>query len=117
MNKTILTATIMLSIGILAVLPVQAETKTATVVWAYDSDKVPDLAGFRLYLNGVPACDFTGPDVRQAQCGVTITTEPASFTMTAYDRAGHESAHSAAYTLDLPPGPVPYSLEIVIHIQ
>lgn len=74
-----------------------------TVTWSY-VDAPADLAGFKLYRDGVQCLDIQDPLVRNYEADILVSDSNNIFTMTAYDTAGGESAHSDPYALDPPPG-------------
>lgn len=95
--------TFFLVIAIL-VIATLAYARQATLTWEYNTDNVPDLAGFNLYMDGQSVCNFPDPVLRTAQCDITVDEGPHAYTMTAYDGTGQESPHSTEIIFDLPPG-------------
>ncbi len=63
------------------------------VAWDY-GDVTPDLGGFRLYHEGEMVCEFSSPGARSAACDVSLPEGAHTFTLTAFNRNGLESAHS-----------------------
>lgn len=62
--------------------------------WSYDASQTA--SKFRLYTNGVLACETVGSTVRQIQCLVPKATSPVAYTLTAVDSTGIESSISNA---------------------
>jgi len=73
------------------------QVRTVHAEWTYTSTS--GLAGFRLYKDGTQACQTTNTSSRAIDCSVDITTTPVSFTMTAIDSSGKESAQSSAFVV------------------
>ncbi len=73
------------------------QVRTVHAEWGYTS--VSGLAGFRLYKDGNQACQTTNTTARAIDCSIDITTTPVSFTMTAFDTSGNESAHSSTFVV------------------
>jgi hypothetical protein len=82
----------------------RASDPNVTIAWTY-SDPPPDLAGFRLYVNGAAVEDFDVPTATSWSGPVVLTDGNNTFEMTAYDRAGQEGGRSAVSVLfhDSPP--------------
>lgn len=79
--------------------------------WAYTACRVtwdpngePDLAGYRVQVDGAQVAEVTAPaaDVPAARCPIG-----ASVTVTAFDAAGNESAPSAPVVVEDTEGPLP----------
>lgn len=62
--------------------------------WSYDASQA--VSKFRLYTNGVLACETAGATVRQLQCLIPKPTNTVTFTLTAVDSSGIESSISNA---------------------
>ncbi len=71
------------------------------VEWA-DNSAFPDLAGYRLYADGVMVCSSSTPASRGMVCDVSLGAGIVVFTMTSFDLTGNESQPSAAFELDVP---------------
>ena len=88
-------------------LPVDNQTTTITptsaeacIMWSYDTSAVPNLAGFRIYDGaGNLLYETSNTDSMHVDFQVTLTADQMTFTMTAFDADGNESAHSAPYTV------------------
>ena len=80
-------------LSVVFMLPAAAfgEMRQVQAEWGYQA--VADLAGFRLYKEGVLACESNDPVARTIDCQVDVTTSQVTFTMTAFDTSGNESAH------------------------
>jgi hypothetical protein len=78
-----------------------AEVRHVRVTWEYDGS-IENVAGFRLYNDGNIICATNDPLSRAMECNPLLESGPASFTMTAYDLAGNESAHSSPLTMAVP---------------
>ena len=77
-----------------------ATAAEACVMWSYDTSAVPNLAGFRIYDGaGNLLYETTNTDSMHVDFLVTMTADQMTFTMTAFDADGNESAHSAPYTV------------------
>lgn len=75
------------------------------VAWTY-SDPPSDLAGFRLYVNGVATEDFDVPTATSWSGPVVLMDGNNTFELAAYDNAGQEGGKSAVFIFvyDSPPG-------------
>jgi hypothetical protein len=78
-----------------------AEIRHVRVTWEYD-ESIENVAGFRLYNNGNIICATSDPLNRAMECNPLLEPGQAIFTMTAYDLAGNESAHSSSLTMAVP---------------
>jgi len=76
-----------------------AVAKTLHIEWSYDTS-FPDLAGYRIYRNGMQVLEINNPAILAADVTLVLENPPASsITMTAFDVFGHESAPSEPYPL------------------
>jgi len=69
------------------------------VEWDY-GEQPADLAGFRLYHEGVAVGETRTPAAREMSWEVSLSEGSHSFTLTAFDTSGNESAHSAPAILN-----------------
>ncbi len=90
----VLAPLVFLVVSFLNVNNVYAVLRQVDISWSYDSNAVPNLAGFRIYHENAYLCDASNPALRQLSCTVDVTEENNEFTMTAVDDDGNESAHS-----------------------
>ncbi len=76
------------------------QPKEACVMWSYDPSIVPDLVGFRIYdSDGNLVHETHNTTSLHVDFPINIGDDPITFTMTAFDVDGNESAHSAPYTV------------------
>jgi PKD repeat protein len=76
-----------------------AEPVQLSVAWNY-SDSMAGVAGFRLYSADNLLCETNDPSARELTCAVQVQSQFMSFSMTAYDVAGLESAASEPFWVD-----------------
>ena len=77
------------------------------VEWGYTPPQDIQVAGFRLYQDGSPVCDFPGEKITGGDCTVELGKSRTSMTLTAYFAEGSESPYSAPFNLtDFGLGPV-----------
>ncbi len=69
-----------------------------TMSWAYDA--AAPVNGFRLYYNGAAICETADPAARQMSCKIPVSNEAKTFSLTALDASGGESAISNTLTYD-----------------
>ena len=88
-----------------SLLPVFASATTSPTITAEWSSYTPPagltVTAFKLYQDGVFACQTTEPAATTMDCQVTLIGDTTNFTLTAQLSDGTESAHSA---------PIPYTL-------
>ncbi len=72
---------------------VTAPRQTISCSWSYNADN-SNLAGFRLYRNGVMIGEVMDKNARTLTCKVPVITKVQSYAMTAVDTSGTESALS-----------------------
>lgn len=85
----------------------------ATVSW--DHDGCTDLAGFRIYVDGVMKTEIPDPETRSVPFDNWDSDNDNTLTMTAYDTAGQESRHSESVTHN--PAPAGVTGVIIITIN
>ena len=81
---------------LMAGLAIAQQSYDVTAVWEHDG-----AAEFRLYQEGTLIDTFLG-DVREAPTTITMVEFQHTFTMTAVDGWGRESAHSVPFEFDAP---------------
>lgn len=74
--------------------------KTIHIQWSYDTSQ-PGLAGYRIYQDNQLLQEIDDPQQLSADLVASFTTASASFTMTAFDTSGNESAPSSPYVVTL----------------
>jgi len=77
------------------------ESREIAVSWTYSGD-VSELAGFKVYQDGVEKCSTDDPNLRQMSCTVIFGESASVFTMTAYNTDGLETTGSATFQVDSP---------------
>ena len=104
-----------------------AATTTHTIHAAWSAYTAPSgytLTGFKLYQEGVQACQTTNTAATSLDCTVSLSTDSTSFTLTATFSNGTESSHStpfafirpstiplvAAFTASTTSGTVPFNV-------
>ena len=76
-------------------------TQSIHVEWGYTPPSEPAVTGFKLYQEGVFACQTTDANATAMDCQVTLTAETTNFTLTASFGDGTESPHSAPFAFSL----------------
>ena len=71
------------------ILPIGAEAspgwqRDTTWTWSYEPPLDLTLAGFRMYQDGNPVCEYSLPEARTAACKITLVKKTTSFTLTAF---------------------------------
>lgn len=70
--------------------------------WDYDLSIPEDIAGYKIYQNGQSISTIDEYTTLTLDLNVALKTDTANtFTITAFDMAGDESAHSGPYVIDL----------------
>lgn len=87
------------SIGPVANTDPPERIREVRVAWDY-GEVTPDLAGFRLYHEGEMVCESRSPTARSMSCEVSLSEGAHNFTLTAFNQAGLESAHSNTAVLN-----------------
>lgn len=103
-KRTILLILLMIAFG--TFIPVNSQagsTYNIHIDWEYPGS-VSNLAGFRLYKEGIQVYEVSNPGARSMDCPVEVNTDQTSFTITAYLSDGTESAHSSPYPFDVGAG-------------
>ena len=106
----------MLIIIALLAFPVLSWATSIHIEWGYTPPVDPAVSGFKLYQEGVYACQTTNANARDMDCNVTITKPTTDYTLTAAFIDGTESPHSSpfAFTPTVPTGvPAPQIFKIV----
>lgn len=85
--------------------------RDTTWTWGYDPPIDLTLAGFRMYQDGNPVCEYSLPEARTASCKITLVKKTTAFTLTAFFSDGQESPHSDPYIL-VDWGPKPHLIEV-----
>ena len=67
------------------------------IEWGYTPPSEPAVTGYRLYKEGVPACETQNPFATSMDCSVSLTQDTTNFTLTALFSDGSESPHSASF--------------------
>lgn len=70
--------------------------KSITYNWEYDVEQESTITGFRVYNNGVLACEELNPSSRTVTCKTPLSDSENSFTITAIETTGTESTTSNA---------------------
>lgn len=89
-----------------------AATQTIHVDWSYTPPSEPAVTGFKLYQEGVFACETHDPTATAMDCAVTLATATTNFTLTATFSDGTESPQSTPFAFTLTDNPA--SLQAVI---
>lgn len=76
-------------------------TQSVHVEWSYTPPSEPAVTGFKLYQEGVFACQINDAKATAMDCQVTLTAETTNFTLTATFGDGTESPHSAPFAFSL----------------
>jgi len=77
--------------------PAEAATQSVHVEWGYTPPSEPAVAGFKLYQEGVFACQTMQPTATFLDCTVSLTGATTQFTLTAVFNDGTESPHSSPF--------------------
>lgn len=86
--------------------------RSIQVEWEYTAPTDLIVTGFRLYQEGLPACEWMVPIVRIGTCDVVLTTKITKYTLAALFNDGNESPRSEPYLfLDWGPKPKIIRLE------
>lgn len=90
---------ILLSIGSSTLAPTSAgaATRSIHVEWGYTPPSEPAVTGFKLYQEGVFACQTMKPTAASLDCTVSLTGATTEFTLTAVFNDGSESPHSSPF--------------------
>ena len=96
---------IRLLIALCLCLPVVAAagpiTQSIHVEWGYTPPSTPSVTGFKLYQEGVFACQTNDANATAMDCQVTLTAQTTNFTLTAIFSDGTERPHSAPFAFSL----------------
>lgn len=65
--------------------------------WQYEAPEDVKVSSFRLYQNGIQACEFVGELTRSGDCEVSLTRKTTNYSLTAVEEDGSESPHSDIY--------------------
>lgn len=95
-------------------LPSLSIAQNVTFSWDYPH-QVSDLAGFKLYQEGVEFADIPDPAAREWTGEIDLKDDVNIFTGTAYDQAGGESVHSEPLEYN-PPPPAMGTMNITVNI-
>ena len=87
--------------------------RSITVEWGYESPADLTVTGFKLYQEGMPACEWSVPIARIGSCDVVLTTKITKYTLTALFGDGTESPHSEPYVL-IDWGPKPRIIKVIV---
>lgn len=74
-----------------------AAAQSIHVEWGYTPPTEPEVTGFKLYQEGVTACQTQNPNATAMDCEVTLTAVITNFTLTATFSDGTESPHSTPF--------------------
>ncbi|MDD2467509.1 MAG: PKD domain-containing protein [Desulfobulbus sp.] len=78
-------------------IAVSAAAQSIHVEWGYTPPTEPEVTGFKLYQEGVAACQTQNPNATAMDCEVTFTAATTNFTLTVTFSDGTESPHSAPF--------------------
>jgi len=81
----------------LPALTAAATTQSIHVEWGYTPPSAPAVTGFKLYQEGVFACQTQDPNATTMDCQVSLVQETTNFTLTAIFSDGTESPHSTPF--------------------
>lgn len=84
-----------------------AATQSIHVEWGYTPPSEPAVTGFKLYQEGVSACQVQDPNATAMDCEVTLTAATTNFTLTASFSDSTESPHSAPFAFTTADATVP----------
>lgn len=76
-------------------------SRSIHVEWGYTPPSEPQVSGYRLYQEGVKACQTTTATATAMDCRVTLVKAVTNFTLTATFADGTESPHSAPFAFSL----------------
>jgi len=79
-----------------------ATSQSIHVEWGYTPPNTPAVTGFKLYQEGVFACQTQDPAATAMDCQVTLTAATTNFTLTATFSDGTESPHSSPFAFASP---------------
>jgi PKD repeat protein len=106
--KITLTLPALLAFSSLFLLGIPATSAAAVLSriqfeWVYDTNQ-PGLMGYLVYQDNQPIININTPQTLSTELDVYLVTgQQNSFTITAYDNLGNESAPSATFIIDVPP--------------
>ena len=92
-----------LLLSVLVVSTAYAQSQSIHVEWGYTPPSQPRVSGFKLYQEGVFACQADDPKATAMDCTVAMTSTPTNFTLTATFVDGTESPHSAPFAFSPTP--------------
>lgn len=78
-----------------------SSSRSIHVEWGYTPPSEPRVSGYRLYQEGVKACQTTTATATAMDCTVTLAKKVTNFTLTATFADGTESPHSAPFAFSL----------------
>lgn len=78
-------------------LTLEVAAQSIHIEWGYTPPSTPAVTGFKVYQNGVFACQTTDPNATAMDCNVVFTTINTPFTLTATFSDGTESPHSSPF--------------------
>lgn len=78
-----------------------SSSRSIHVEWGYTPPSDPQVSGYRLYQEGVKACQTTTATATAMDCTVTLVNAVTNFTLTATFADGTESPHSAPFAFSL----------------
>ena len=87
------------AVASVVVIPPQ---QTISYSWDYNAN-IATLAGFKLYRNGIVICETKDNNTRTLTCKAPIIDEPLTFSLTAVDKSGQETALSNTIKYKAPP--------------
>jgi len=76
-------------------------SRSIHIEWGYTPPSQPQVSGYRLYQEGVRACQTTSATATAMDCTVTQVKEVTNFTLTATFADNTESPHSAPFAFSL----------------
>lgn len=94
------TIIIRLLITLICCLPTFASATSSSihVEWGYTPPSTPAVTGFKLYQEGVFACQTQDPNATAMDCQITLSAVTTNFTLTATFSDGSESPHSSPFS-------------------
>lgn len=92
-KKSALALLLIMAIPALA-LAAPTWTRSIHAEWTYEAPEDVEVSGFKLYQNGVPACEFSGATTTSGDCEVSLSRKVTNYTITALTEDGGESPHS-----------------------
>lgn len=100
---------IRLLVALFCGLPIfaSAATQSIHIEWGYTPPNEPAVTGFKLYQEGVFACQIQDPNATAIDCEVTLTAATTNFTLTASFSDSTESPHSAPFAFTTADATVP----------